>query len=174
MQKITLIDYDPSWPIQFEQEKKQLIRVLPSEIIIKHIGSTSIPGLVAKTVFDIMIGVPSLEIADQQCIEVIKELGYTYVPEYEKHVPERRYFRKINKEGISTHHIHLVKYDSAWWKRHIQFRDYLRQHPDAAQEYAELKKDLASKFSDTNEYANAKTEFVKQIEVLADVGSQIS
>ena len=167
MQKIIISEYDPLWPKLFEKEKKKLSSALPPEIIIEHVGSTSIPGLAAKPVIDIMIGVPSLEMADEVCIEPIRALRYIYVPEYEEHVPERRYFRKLNEEGIATHHIHLVEYNSPWWKRHIQFRDYLRHHPEAVNEYAELKKGLASKFTDTNEYANAKTEFVKKIENLA-------
>ena len=167
MQKIIITEYDSSWPSLFEEEKKRLSQILPPEIVIKHIGSTSVPGLAAKPVIDIMIGVPSLELADEMCIEPIKELGYTYVPEYEKQIPERRYFRKLNKEEIPTHHIHLVEHNSPWWNRHMQFRDYLRQHPDAVQEYALLKKELASQFSDTNKYASAKTKFVKKIELLA-------
>lgn len=167
MKKIIISDYDPLWPKLFEEEKKKLSAVLPSEIIIEHVGSTSVPGLAAKPVIDIMVGVPSLEMADELCIEPIKKLGCTYVPEYEEKVPERRYFRKLNQEGIATHHIHLVEYESPWWKRHIQFRDYLRHHPEAVQEYAQLKKKLASRFSDTNEYAHAKTAFVKRIEDLA-------
>jgi len=141
--------------------------VLSQEIVIEHIGSTSVPGLAAKPVIDIMIGVPSLAMADKQCIEPIKGLGYTYVPEYEKMAPERRYFRKKNAEDVATHHIHLVEMNSSFWKRHIRFRNYLRAHPEAVQEYGDLKKNLATKFIDTNEYANAKSEFVKRIEALA-------
>lgn len=167
MANIIISDYDPLWPHLFEEEKKNLSAVLPTEPIIEHIGSTSIPDLASKPVIDIMIGVPSLEIADELCIKPIKALGYTYVPEYEEHAPERRYFKKLNIENVHTHHIHLVEYGSPWWQRIIHFRDYLRSHPEIAKEYAELKKTLSAKFIDTNEYANAKTEFVKNIEELA-------
>lgn len=168
MSKIIISEYDHLWPQLFEEEKKNLAAVLPPEVIIEHVGSTSIPGLVSKPVIDIMIGVPSLEIADELCIEPIKDLGYIYVPEYEDHAPERRYFKKLNKENVHTHHIHLVEYGSSWWKRIIQFRNYLRCHPKVAKEYAELKKELSLKFIDANEYANAKTAFVKSIEELAN------
>jgi len=164
MAKIIISNHDPLWPQLFEEEKKNLAAVLPLHVIIEHIGSTSVPGLAAKPVIDIMIGVPSLEIADQLCIKPIKNLGYIYVPEYEEHAPERRYFKKLNQDNVHTHHIHLVEYDSPWWKRILHFRDYLRSHPEVAKEYAELKKSLSAKFIDTNEYANAKTEFVKNID----------
>jgi len=167
MQKIIVVDSDPSWPLLFEEEKVALQRLLPPTVIIEHIGSTAVANLAAKPVIDIMIGVPSLQLADQHYLELIKSLGYTYVPEYEAQTPDRRYFRKKN-DGIATHHIHLVEHNGPWWKRHIQFRNYLRAHPRAVQEYGDLKKNLAPKFSDTNEYAKAKTEFIKKIEALAE------
>jgi GrpB-like predicted nucleotidyltransferase (UPF0157 family) len=163
--QIYLAPYSKEWPNEFEKEKALLLREIGTWVQdIQHIGSTAIPGLAAKPVIDIMIGVRSLQEADQYCISRIEKLGYTYIQKYEAEVPQRRYFQKTTSDGARTHQIHLVEIGSDWWERHLLFRDYLRSHPEAAREYEELKKSLAKKHSDTNEYAAAKTAFIRQIE----------
>ncbi len=135
---------------------------------IQHIGSTSVPGLGAKPVIDIMIGVRSLADADAYCIEPIVGLGYEYVKAFEVELPFRRYFRKDNADGVRTHQIHLVEITSEWWERHLIFRDYLRTHPEASEAYERLKRELAAQpFETTNDYADAKTEFITAMEVNA-------
>src|SRR5687767_8771109 len=137
---IILKPYDSKWPALYAQEKETLLTIGGQWIeAIEHIGSTSIPNICAKPVIDIMISVKSLTIADQNVIKPIQSIGYDYIAEYEKQMPYRRYFQKINKEGSHTHHIHLVEAGTEFWKRHISFRDYLRSHPDIAQEYEALK-----------------------------------
>ncbi|MBI5273772.1 MAG: GNAT family N-acetyltransferase [Chlamydiales bacterium] len=163
--QIYLVPYCKKWPEDFKKEKQSLLRVIGNHVVsIEHIGSTAIEGLSAKPVIDIMIGVNSLEEADQHSISKIEELGYEYMKQYENHVPERRFFQKTSSDGIRTHHIHLVEINSNWWKRHLAFRDYLRNHPDAARDYENLKKSLAKKHCDSNDYAMAKTEFIRKIE----------
>jgi len=85
---IIIAPYDPQWPILFEQEKHVLLKTLNEwPIMIEHIGSTAVPGLAAKPIIDIMIGVESLEIANHEFIAALTQLGYEYVPEYEKEIP---------------------------------------------------------------------------------------
>jgi GrpB-like predicted nucleotidyltransferase (UPF0157 family) len=110
-------------------------------------------------------------LANTLAIELIQSLSYTYVPEYEVFIPERRYFRKTNHANKVTHHIHVVEINSALWRKYLSFRDYLRLHTDVAQQYENLKRTLASQFTDSNVYAYAKTDFIKMIEQKIKNGS---
>ncbi len=160
--------YSEQWPIEFEKEKKALLHVIGDWVQdIQHVGSTSIYGIYSKPVIDIMIGVKNMEDADQYCVSKVQYLGYDYIQKYELQWPKRRFFQKTSDLGVRTHNIHLVEIHSDWWARHLVFRDYLRTHPNAAKEYEKLKKDLAEKHSDTNDYANAKTPFIHAIEMKA-------
>lgn len=160
----------------FERERKSLEAVIGAgAAIIEHIGSTSVTGLAAKPIIDIMIGLRDFSVADRLVPEIVA-LGYIYIPKYEKEMPYRRYFKKV-AGGVSTHHIHMVQAGGDFWQRHLLFRDYLMANPDVAAAYAVLKKELAKlEWDDTNDYADAKTAFVKNIENMAGgrAGSQDS
>ncbi len=167
MTKVTSIiiaPYDPRWPVLFEQEKQQLLKTLHQwSIVIEHIGSTAVPGLDAKPIIDIMIGLESLSCINHAFITALAQLGYEYVPEYEKEIPERRYFRKNSKELTRTHQIHIAQKESEFWRRHLVFRDYLRDHSGTMEEYSILKRQLARIYNDTQDYARAKSDFIQKI-----------
>lgn len=166
---ITLVPYNANWPLLFEQEKILLVNAMKEwKITVEHIGSTAIPKIRAKPVIDIMIGVQDLNIADIYLVKIIQSLGYDYIKDYETAMPERRYFQK-NAGNLRTHQIHLVELNSNFWNRHLLFRDYLRINPNIAKQYESLKLDLASNFTDTNQYALAKTEFIREVEKLAQL-----
>jgi GrpB-like predicted nucleotidyltransferase (UPF0157 family) len=168
-QTIRLDDYDAQWPAMFLDERERLfVAVRASVSGIEHIGSTSVPGLAAKPVIDMLVGVRALAEADTHCIAPICDLGYEYVPEFESVMPYRRYFRRDDGDGHRSHQIHLVEQGGDFWRRHLLFRDYLRAHPDQAREYEQLKRRLAPQFSDVNDYAEAKTEFIRAAEARAD------
>lgn len=141
---INLQSYNSSWPREFEREKEKLQCAL-GDIVekIEHIGSTAIPSIHAKPVIDILIGVNKLEDFNNKHIENIESLGYQYIKEYEKELPYRRFFLKNDTNQNRTHNIHLVNYHSAWWHRHVLFRDYLKKNLNAAKEYEALKIQLA-------------------------------
>ncbi len=161
--QITIVNYDLRWPALYEAERARLLAAVGQYITaIEHVGSTSVPGLGAKPVIDIMLGVESLADADL-CIEPIVNLGYVYVPEYEDEIPNRRYFKKALADGTHTHHIHLVETTSAFWEDHLLFRDYLRAHPETAWDYERVKRSLAPYFNNGNDYANAKTDFILSV-----------
>jgi GrpB-like predicted nucleotidyltransferase (UPF0157 family) len=165
---IIIVDYDPCWPAMFEKERARLQSSIGDWMnAIEHIGSTSVPGLAAKPVIDILVGVRALGDADTHCIAPIVNLGYEYVPEFENVMPYRRFFRRSATDGLRSHQIHLVEKDTDFWHRHLLFRDYLRTHPARAQEYAALKRHLAPQFTDVNDYADAKTDFIRATEGLA-------
>jgi GrpB-like predicted nucleotidyltransferase (UPF0157 family)/GNAT superfamily N-acetyltransferase len=157
---ITLVPYNPLWSKLFEEEKIRLQKVLGDIAIhIEHIGSTAIPEIYSKPIIDILIGVKDLNQFSADHIKKIESLGYIYNSAFEAELPYRRFFQKSDENHNRTHHIHLVNYPSAWWQRHILFRDYLRQHPDDAREYEAQKLALAKQFSDTLDYAKAKEDF---------------
>jgi GrpB-like predicted nucleotidyltransferase (UPF0157 family) len=162
-EKIIIKEYDPKWPNLYESERNEIMEAIGHYVAdIQHIGSTAIPGLAAKPVIDIMVGLRRLLDA-QDCILPIEAMEYEYVPEFEIEFPERRYFRK-SKNGKRTHQIHMVEIGTDFWKRHLLFRDHLRKHPEAADAYSALKRELSMKFENDREgYTNAKSPFIENI-----------
>jgi len=162
--KIELSAYNPEWTSMYNQTKELFLNSFGDKIdAIEHIGSTSVPGLGAKPIIDILLGVRKLHEAES-FIPKMHELGFEYISKYEDVMPERRYFVK-REHGKSTHHVHSVEVDSPFWKRHLLFRDYLRMNDDVRDAYFKLKKELSDKeWSDSNDYADAKTEFIRNIE----------
>ena len=161
---IVVESYCAEWPEIFTKEADLIQRFIGTYItVIEHIGSTSVPGLAAKPIIDMLIGVKSL--ADTpRFVAALQKLDYVYVPEHEADLPERRYLYK-QKNGEDTFHLHMVETGSEFFSRHIAFRDYLRSHPESVAEYASLKFRLAREFgSDRAGYTDAKTEFIQSIE----------
>lgn len=158
---IFIAPYDPEWPEKFEKEKKFLQETIGPFINgeINHIGSTSIPGLSAKPIIDIMVGVESLD-ASRPAIEILENTGYCYYPYKPKFM---HWFCKPSPVH-RTHHLHLVPTTSPEYKAKIAFRDYLRANPEARQQYEDLKTKKAEEFrNDREAYTEAKTDFVKSI-----------
>jgi GrpB-like predicted nucleotidyltransferase (UPF0157 family) len=171
---IEVHDYDPRWPVLFDEERKRLRRVFGPALPIEHIGSTSVPGLAAKPIIDILAGVPSLPKAKSIYIEALLALGYTYIPEYETWLPAELFFRK-GIPGPWTHHLHVMEPSNPRWQDFLLFRDYLRLHPETASAYGSLKKSLALAFGDDIEgFRNAKHEFVTSVTAKArsELGSR--
>lgn len=164
--KIEIVEYNPEWIDLYESMKDLFFGSFGDKIArIEHIGSTSVPGLCAKPIIDILLGVKTLEDADSIIPNMI-ELGYEYISKYEDEMPYRRYFDKV-ENGISKYHVHTVVINSSFWNRHIKFRNILRSDDKIRDEYCKLKKELAKKeWKDANEYADAKTEFIRRIEKL--------
>jgi len=134
---------------------------------IQHIGSTSVPGLVAKPIIDIGIAVASFE-ESTRCIPRLEQIGYLY--RGEEGIPRRHLFIKGEPR---THNVHMNEIHSADWQNTIAFRDYLRQHPDSARAYAALKTGLAQQFTnDLQGYLMGKADFISQILELAHSGEQ--
>jgi len=159
---VVISDYSPQWPVLYEEEKVKILEVIGQRVVeIQHIGSTAVPGLGAKPIIDIMVGVRQLADAEG-CIKPLQSIGYEYVPEHEASIPERRYFRK---GPVNAHrHLHMVEVSGDFWERHLLFRDFLRTHPEVADEYLALKKGLAVKYGTERErYTDAKTSFIEQV-----------
>lgn len=164
-QHITVLDYNPLWVKKYEEESFLIKDILADNCIaIYHIGSTSVPGLAAKPIIDIMVAVRSLEKIDSVA-EAFSKIGYEYPGEFG--ITGRRYLRKGGDER--THQIHLFQMND--WNnigRHLAFRNYLCTHEKERTEYAKLKIELAQKFPyDIDGYCDGKENFVREIEKLA-------
>lgn len=160
--KVTVHAYNSNWPHLFKEEAEKLKVIFGDQLIdIYHIGSTSVPGLHAKPIIDMLPVLKDIKIADQLASEM-EDLGYEALGEYG--LPGRRYFRK--GADNRTHHVHM--YDPSSndeIERHVAVRDYLRQHPEAAAEYGALKVKLAVAHpNDIESYISGKNDFVQQLE----------
>jgi GrpB-like predicted nucleotidyltransferase (UPF0157 family) len=165
---IVLRPYDPRWPGCFEEERARLRAGLPCLIDVQHIGSTAVPGLVAKPIIDLLAGVASMDLA-RTLIEPVLRLGYTTSRAFNDTLVDRLWFMRA-AAGRRTHHLHLVVYGSPTWHAHLAFRDALRGDPALAARYAALKVELAERWRDDREaYTDEKDQFVR--EVLASVRS---
>ncbi|MGE7762590.1 GrpB family protein [Peribacillus sp. NPDC097895] len=123
-------------------------------------GSTSVKGLGAKPILDIMTGVHHLDEVDM-FIEPLQSIGYVFVAH--KEFPDRRFFRK-GQWRAGTHHLHFYKYGSEQWKNQLSFRDYLRTHPNVRDQYQQLKLFLAQKHpADIVGYTKAKAPFIQNV-----------
>ncbi len=162
MRKVEVVPPDPKWRSRFEQEAQAIAPHLASNLVaIHHIGSTSIPGIYAKPIIDILIEVQDIHRVDQPA-GGLQSLGYEAMGEFG--IPGRRYFRKDNEQGDRTHHVHIFQVGDPEIKRHLDFRDYLRSQPEIAQTYSELKRRLAAAHPhDIEAYMDGKDPWIRAI-----------
>jgi GrpB-like predicted nucleotidyltransferase (UPF0157 family) len=158
---IEIVDYDPNWPALFEEEAAHLRAVLDQGLIagLEHYGSTSIPGLAAKPIIDILILVRCLAVAGPKFVEPLQRLGYVFRGRDSS--PEMFFIKGISAaEDRRTHFVHITEPGRGTWKG-LCFRDYLRAHPDEAARYEHLKRELANRYqSDRFNYARGKRDFI--------------
>ncbi len=165
LDRIELAPCDPTWPALFEEEKKHLQSCLPNELLgrIEHYGSTSIPGIMAKPVIDMLVEVSSLEETRKRIAPILEAQGYDYFwrPVGEDDIPPYyAWFIKRDGAGRRTHHIHMVESDFKLWEG-LSFRNYLREHPETATAYEQLKLKLVQHHAnDRIAYTLGKTEFI--------------
>ena len=162
---VKVVAHHPKWAEHFRQEKEILFQIMgPKLLDVRHIGSTSIPAMLAKPIVDILAAVKTLSDVEPFTEDLIR-VGYQ--DKGNGDVPGRRYFVK-GGEGKRTHHLNFCEMNSLFWTSHLAFRDYLERHPDAAKQYAALKRALAAKFPDDRlAYTAGKEEFVRSILKLA-------
>ena len=161
--EVKVVPYNNDWPRLYQLEVVRLRKVLGNEVVSAfHIGSTSIPGMYAKPIIDILLEVKSISKIDDYN-DAMAELGY--IPRGEFGIPGRRYFSKKDSSDIRTHHVHAFQSGDIGLERHIAFRDYMIAHPQDAREYAQLKLNLARVFRwDIDGYCKGKESFVDDIE----------
>ncbi len=182
--QIKIEPYNDDWVRQFLKIKNELLILLKDfNPKIEHFGSTSVPGLAAKPVIDILVGVQSVDDFKLLPKKILKSNKYIYYKVFNKIVPERRLFvrlkdeinteefvkiyhepgdiphNKINRSRIA--HVHIWKYNSKGWIRHIAFREYLKSHNEVKLKYEILKKQLSQRdWKNGMEYNEGKDEFI--------------
>jgi GrpB-like predicted nucleotidyltransferase (UPF0157 family) len=157
--KVVVVPYDPEWPSLYLEEQTRLRAALGDIILdIQHVGSTAVPGLDSKPVIDIGIAIADFE-EGFNTIPIIAELGYNFRGEVG--VPGRHFFIQGRPR---THHVHMSEITNSDWIERLKFRDHLRENPESAKHYAELKTALAQQFpDDITAYSNGKTNFILKI-----------
>lgn len=164
-----MVPHNPEWRQIFAQEAKQLTTALGSNVVaVHHIGSTAIPCIYAKPVIDILLVVQNHTELDEKK-SLIEAMGYVALGELG--IPGRRYFRRDNADGDRTHQIHAFETGSPQIERHLAFRDYMIAHPETAQDYSDLKRELAAKHpNDIEAYMDGKDGFIQEIDQRAARG----
>lgn len=156
---IRLLPPDPNWAARFDEERAALVEAIGPWVRggIHHIGSTAVPGLEAKPIIDILVGVEDLETA-RACFEPLADLGYLYAP----YLPEEMHWFCKPDPARRTHHLHLVPADSTRYRDELAFRDLLRTDRELAARYATLKSELAARHRDDREaYTDGKSAFIR-------------
>lgn len=160
--KIEVTDYRPEWDGMFKEMQKKIRAILGKNCVaVYHIGSTSVKGMKAKPIIDIMPVVRDITLVDSLDRE-FEAIGCEC--RGESGIPGRRFYA-IGGDA-RTHHIHIFGKDSQDdIRRHLAVRDYLRSHPETAREYGELKSRLAEQFPyDNDSYCDGKEEYMKSLE----------
>lgn len=162
MRKVEVVPHNPKWRDAFAQEKQQIWQVFGDNVVaIHHIGSTAIPNIYAKPIIDLLVEVKAIAKIDR-CNPSMAALGYEAMGEFG--IPGRRFFRKNDAAGVRTHHVHTFEVGEPEVEKHLAFRDYMIAHLEDAQQYSELKRELARKYPyDISSYMDGKHEFIQQM-----------
>jgi GrpB-like predicted nucleotidyltransferase (UPF0157 family) len=173
MTQVIVLPYDPKWRAAFQAEAALIADLLGENApAIHHIGSTSIPGICAKPVIDILIEFTEVSAIEARNAGMI-DLGYEVMGEFG--IPGRRYYRKDNGSGVRTHQVHAFQAGSEQVIRHLAFRDYLIAHPERAAAYSDLKRQLAAQHPDSmDDYIAGKDAFIKETDRSAEQWRAIS
>jgi len=156
---VELVEYDPAWPAAFEAERERLAPLLGA-LEIHHIGSTAVPGLLAKPIIDMVALVDDL---DAPVAALIDSGGYQYPWAFNATLAHRR-FLCYPRASYRSHHLHLVD-DRAELERLLHFRDRLCEDQGLADQYVALKRTLAARFREDREaYTEGKAPFIMRIE----------
>ena len=149
---MVIINYDKKWPQDFLKIKNELMKVLTIPCQVQHVGSTSIPGMKAKPIIDIDVGLENW--SDFEAVKrALAEIGYEH--EGDRGITGREAFCRNGKlhneilDGID-HHLYVCSVDNEEYKRHILFRDYLRSHDEARDRYNQIKDEILAKVGPEN------------------------
>jgi GrpB-like predicted nucleotidyltransferase (UPF0157 family) len=161
--KYSFTEYNPDWKFHFSAIKDYLISVFKDKALgVEHVGSTSIEGMKAKPLIDVLIVVGKMESFQEQINSMVKD-GYEWGENYI--APNTLIFFKLGPDGEKLENIHVCEKDSAKARQFIVMRDYLRNHPERAKGYSELKeKNVLLYPGDYPAYRAAKDSFLKQLE----------
>lgn len=155
---IKLVPHQKSWDVFFQTEKNKLLKTI-SSIYVEHVGSTAIPSIVAKPIIDIVIGIDKIKNFHLYKTK-LKKIGFEYHDN--RGTKFNKFFTK-GPEECRTVYVHLVKYEGNIWNKYINFRDSLNKNIKLAKRYEKLKLDLATKFTNRDDYTKTKADFIKKV-----------
>ena len=162
MRTIAVVPYDPRWKAEFGRIRDELSRGLQGLFLaIEHVGSTSVEGLSAKPIIDIDVVIPDMLLFSSAAAR-LAELSYRYKGDLG--IPGREAFDYLGDQDFMEHHLYVCPQDSAELRRHLAFRDYLRTHRDAVQEYGRIKQEAARLYPhDIDGYIDYKGRFIRNV-----------
>lgn len=149
---MVVVEYDKNWPSDFEKIKKEIEKAIVEPAVIEHVGSTSIPGMKAKPIIDIDVGLNNW--ADFEAVKkALAEIGYEH--EGDRGITGREAFCRngqVHNEILDTieHHLYVCSVDNTEFNRHILFRDYLRSHVETRDRYNQIKEEILAKVGVNN------------------------
>ncbi|GAA1477020.1 GrpB family protein [Nocardioides aestuarii] len=151
-----LVDHDPAWAGRFTEHERRIRDALgPAAVQVEHIGSTSVPGLAAKPILDVLVTVEDIT-AEEDYLAPLLAAGYVLRVREPAH-------RLVRTPGRDVH-VHVLEVGAPAAEDYLLFRDRLRSHPDERELYEQTKRDLVDQdWSDMNAYADAKTDVIAGI-----------
>lgn len=161
---VKLVPYDKTWAKLFDREKYRLMKHFGNKLVaVEHIGSTAIPGMLAKPIIDIAAGVKSISDAKNMKI-AFQRLGYKHRPKkYGKSDKNQEELYVKGPVSRRTAYVHVSVFGKNYWERDLLFRDYLRRHHQRARQYANIKIKLAGQYAkDRPSYTKLKSEFIRK------------
>lgn len=173
---IEVVDWEPSWPQKFISAHDRLMDqferagVADEVVAIEHVGSTSVPGLAAKPVIDILIGLCRWP-ASEVLVSAVVALGYRHTGE--SGIPGRHFFKNAPSSAAPrTRQIHAVEHGGTLWHDHLRFRNHLRTNAADRAAYGELKRQLARQHRhDIHAYIDGKHDFIRDVLTQSHLGS---
>ncbi|WP_177227251.1 GrpB family protein [Halomicrobium zhouii] len=160
---ISVVEYDPAWPDRFEREAARLSDALAELDVrrIEHVGSTSVPGLAAKDIVDVLVVVPDEDVG-WDCVDRLESVGYEFFREWDE--PDGRLELGRWPEDGQRFNLNVRFEDGDGWRRNLLLREYMRDHPEAREDYEAVKRDAAARHADEPvEYTKAKSDVVQEI-----------
>lgn len=158
--ELRLIVVGPEWALRFSAESDRIATALgPAAIDIQHIGSTAIPGILAKPILDIALAIQTFE-DGFPLVPLLVALGYEY--RGENGIPRRHYF--VQGSPRRTHHLHVFEQHGDDWAHHLRFRNTLLASPSTAARYSELKGAIAAQSGGQRDlYQSLKSSFIAEV-----------
>lgn len=157
---VTVVDYDPDWPARYAERRDVLLGAAGAWIVsIEHFGSTSVPGLAAKPIIDVVVAVRDVAADAPAILDALAPLGYEF---FDAGMPDRSMCTR-DVDGVRVEHLHIVGVQRWDLMKERLMRDWLKSHPADRDRYAALKKQIAAEVADGDTYTRAKTAFVQEI-----------
>ena len=160
--KVIVLPYDEKWKTDFEKIKNELVTAIGDLIIgIEHVGSTSVEGMSAKPCIDIDVVIKDYSVFD----DVVKRLATVgYIHEGDLGIKDREAFKYSNKPHLQNHHLYVCPQNSEELHRHITFRNFLRNNPDAVKKYSQVKETAAKLYPDNiDKYIQYKSPCIEEL-----------